>query len=188
MGAWERLTECEKARDIAGLSLHQIVDDGSRAMQQSQEEKSQATVVAVSRQKDEIQRAKKTIAQDKAVRIDSAERERDHLAETSRKKSEARKHQGRGIQRLKETHERHKERLDEAEQVREAQFQHNAQRILTLKSSMDTINRQIQSSNETRNKKQQKLKEEQEQRKKDLLNDGANPYEIWRSEDMEADR
>merc|ERR1712061_870115 len=104
------------------------------------------------------------ISQDNTVRAVALECEKDRVTETSRKNSEARKHQGRGIQRWKETHERHKERLDEAEQVRETQFQHDAQRILTLKSSMDTINRQIQSSNEIKNKKQQKVKEEYEQR------------------------
>merc|ERR1712190_135020 len=34
----------------------------------------------------------------------------------------------------------------------------------------------------------QKVKEEREQRKKDLLNDGKNPYEVWRREEIEADK
>merc|ERR1712151_328793 len=167
---------------------HQIVDDRGRAMQKTNEETAQATVNARSRQSDEIRRAKKTISQDNAVRADSVEKEKANATETARKNSEARKHQAKAMQKLKKTHERHKEILDEAEQVREAQFQNDAQRILTLKSSMDTINRQIQSSNEIKNKKQQKVKEEHEQRKKDLLNDGHNPYEVWRKEDMEGDK
>jgi len=128
------------------------------------------------------------MAHDKAVRADSAERTKAHAAEQARKADEARKHQARGVQRLKETQEKHKERQAEVDQVRDAQFQHDAQRILALKSSMDTINRQIQSSNETRSKKQQKQRAEQEQRRKDLLNEGANPHEVWRREDMDAEK
>merc|ERR1712176_164683 len=93
-----------------------------------------------------------------------------------------------GIQRLKETHAVHNERQGQGEEVRESHFQHDAQRLLTLKASMDRINRQVQSQNEAKKKKQQKVKEEREKRKKDLLSEGKNPYEVWRREEMEADK
>ncbi|OLP99160.1 hypothetical protein AK812_SmicGene18312 [Symbiodinium microadriaticum] len=42
----------------------------------------------------------------------------------------------------------------------------------------------IRSQNERREKKQQKVKEQREQHRRALLQDGKNPYEVWRREEM----
>merc|ERR1712087_1065768 len=110
------------------------------------------------------------------------------MGEVGRKDREAQRHQRIGVQRLKETHAQHTEQQSQGEEVRETHFQHDAQRLLTLKASMDRINRQVQSQNEAKKKKQQKIKDERDKRKKDLLSEGKNPYEVWRREEMEADK
>merc|ERR1712087_415909 len=101
---------------------------------------------------------------------------------------EARIHQKLGAKRLKDVQAVHSERQAKGEEVRETHFQHDAQRLLTLKASVDHINRKVQSQNEAKKKKQQKIKDEREKRKKDLLSEGKNPYEVWRREEMEADK
>ncbi|CAK0881752.1 unnamed protein product [Prorocentrum cordatum] len=74
----------------------------------------------------------------------------------------------------------------EAEQVREAQFQRDASRVLELKASVDENRRQMQSLNERTAKKEAARRHEREQQTIDLLNSGLNPYEVWRKEELDA--
>merc|ERR1719183_328371 len=97
--------------------------------------------------------------------------------EVQRRENEANRHQNLGRRRLKGTQTIHKEKLAQADDVRESRFQHDAERVLQLKDSIDKINRQIHGQNEVMRKKQQKVREEREDQKRDMLNDGKNPYE-----------
>merc|ERR1712187_285667 len=136
--------------------------------------------VARERQNAEVKRAQRTVADDRSLKAQAAEREQAVSTELARRDQEARTHQRLGAKRLKDAQAVHSERQAKGEEVRETHFQHDAQRLLTLKASMDRINRQVQSQNEAKKKKQQKIKDEREKRKKDLLSEGKNPYEVWR--------
>eukprot|EP00439_Symbiodinium_sp_Y106_P020372 s7251_g2.t1 len=52
------------------------------------------------------------------------------------------------------------------------------------RSGPEAILLKIRSQNERREKKQQKVKEQREQHRRALLQDGKNPYEVWRREEM----
>jgi len=186
--AWKRLTDAEKARDLAELALHQGADDAMLATQGVLQDTANAAATSRERQADEVRRARASLQRERTARNRSKERDVVIESEAARRSNEAQIHQNRSKRRLAESLAKQRERETEAEQVRENHFQHNAQRVLQLKSSIDKINKQIHGQNEARRKKQQKVRQEHEQRKKALLEEGLNPYEVWRKEDMEADK
>ncbi|CAE8601721.1 unnamed protein product, partial [Polarella glacialis] len=186
--AWDRLTQAEKARDAAELALLRVQDVGFHAGQQASQEQKDARAVARETQSAEVKRAKLLISQAEAAKEASKERTQAVADEEGRKDGEAKKHQNLGVKRLNQAHSRLDDIKAQAEEVREARFSHDAQRILTLKASKDVIDRQIQSQNERAAKKAEKIKQEREQQRKSLLEEGQNPYEVWRREEMQADK
>ncbi|CAJ1328389.1 unnamed protein product [Effrenium voratum] len=86
--------------------------------------------------------------------------------------------------RLKEAQDKQRARKEQAEDVREGRFQYDAQRVLQLKDGAILL--KIKSQNERREKKNQKVKTEREKQRQDLLQEGKNPYEVWRREEMQV--
>mmetsp|Transcript_81700 Transcript_81700/g.210345 ORF Transcript_81700/g.210345 Transcript_81700/m.210345 type:complete len:1701 (+) Transcript_81700:95-5197(+) len=183
---WDALTKAEQLRDAAELALHQVTSVHARAHKKHSAENSKSVTHAADRRSNEVKRAVTVVAQEEAAKAAARKREQARLEEAQRKDDEARFHQKLGKQRLAKTQTKHKEVMEEVEKVRESRWQHDAQRVLNLKSSMDEMQRQVQSQNERRRKKQQKVDAERAERQQSLLNDGHNPYEVWRREEMEA--
>jgi len=186
--AWSRLTSAEKQRDLAELALHKSVDAGNRVGQQAMRESVAAAAIAGERQRSEVSRAKRAISKERAEQTAAIERARREEAERLNKTNDARKHQTQGVLRLKATQAEHAQVLEEADKVRESHFQHDAQRLLTLKGSIDKVNRQVRTAHEARQKKQANLKMEQSKRFNELLEAGLNPHEVYRREEMQADK
>mmetsp|Transcript_22689 Transcript_22689/g.41078 ORF Transcript_22689/g.41078 Transcript_22689/m.41078 type:complete len:1656 (+) Transcript_22689:42-5009(+) len=184
--AWDRLTVAEKARDAAELALLRVSPESAKASGQASEEHKGKKRIAQERQAKEVKRAQTLIAKDEVARQVIEDRQAAHETEQMRRESEAVKHQRKGKNRLREAQDVQNERRQLGEQVREARFDHDAQRMLTLKASHDAITRKIQSQNERRDKKTAKIKEERETQKNKLLSEGQNPYEVWRREEMVA--
>lgn len=186
--AWDRLTQAEKARDAAELALYKAAPDGALAAEQAAQEQLEAKAIAREQQTREVYRARLARQKEDDQRVAAEQMEQDKLVNEQREEEEGLQHQLKGKERLRKAQALQKQRAEEAEQVREARFQHDANRILTLKQSQDVIVRQIQSHNERVRKKEEKVKLEREQRKKQLLDEGQNPYEVWRREEMQADK
>eukprot|EP00746_Dinoflagellata_sp_MGD_P166659 gnl/MRDRNA2_/MRDRNA2_96709_c0_seq1.p1 gnl/MRDRNA2_/MRDRNA2_96709_c0~~gnl/MRDRNA2_/MRDRNA2_96709_c0_seq1.p1 ORF type:complete len:1652 (-),score=423.00 gnl/MRDRNA2_/MRDRNA2_96709_c0_seq1:82-5037(-) len=185
--AWVRLTETERSRDLAELALHRQLEDSTHAERQTMQDVLKTSVLASQRQADETTRGKhevKTTAEEDQSVKTLAENE---AAEKKRRADEAKKHKGISQKRTHKSQSHHKERLKDAEQIREDDFQHQAKRLLELKSSINKINSHIQSQNEAQRKKADKLREEREQRKADLLAEGLNPYEVFRRDEMDQE-
>jgi len=184
---WARLTEAEKARDDADLALHRHHGSvGVAAEQELLTETKQSADLALQRRAQEEHRGHRAVQQERDKV--QAVRERAAMYQELAADREAKAVDGlaKGKARLKESQSMHKARLAEAEQVREVQFQKDAARVLQLKASTDEVVKQIQSQNERRAKKEEKLRQQREQDKIDLLNAGLNPYEVWRREEIEA--
>lgn len=186
--ALARLTDCEKVRDLAELVLHRAVDEGAKSERACAEEATHYGAVAAERHDTEVRRAERLILHDQLERAAVHEMLQAKDEEKAARASEARRHQALSAQRLKGTLSMHQERLQELEEVRETRFQQDAQRLLTLKASVDAVNRQVQSHNEARNKRKNKIRMERAQRKQQLVDDGQNPYEVWRREEIVADK
>jgi hypothetical protein len=186
--AWAVLTEAERIRDAAELALHRASDKGTRAVQATGEQTVVHAAVARKRHGDEIGRAQKVL--DKGTTAREASQERQHVIqmETTRRDAEAVIHHTMGKERLRSAQNVGNERTLGSEKVRDSRFDQNAQRIMGLKGSIDGINKQLQASNEARRKKQQRVKNEHELRKNDLLEQGLNPYEVYRREEIEQDK
>jgi hypothetical protein len=186
--ALDRLTETEKARDLAELALHHLADEAARAGKQVGQEVSRHAAIAQHHKQDELKRAKRITDGERMARQAATEEVDLWNEECQRKESAAKRHGSLGKQRLKEKQKAIAEKQGQVEEVRESRFQHDAQKVLQLKGSIDKINRQINGQNEARRKKQHKIQEEHAARKRDLLNEGKNPYEEWRKEDIQADK
>lgn len=186
--AWDRLTLAEKARDAAELALLRVFGDGVVAAHEAAKDHHIGKALAKHRQHDEVRRARKDIANEEAWQQEASDRQRMAAAEDHRKANDAAHHQQRSQHRLKQTQGVQNKNRELAEEVRESRFDHDAQRMLTLKGSMDGINRKIQSQNERKDKANQKIKEQREEKKQELLADGKNPYEVWRREEMQANK
>mmetsp|Transcript_40551 Transcript_40551/g.71324 ORF Transcript_40551/g.71324 Transcript_40551/m.71324 type:complete len:1627 (-) Transcript_40551:67-4947(-) len=186
--AWARLTEAENARDLAELAMHHVADVAAEAGAHVAQDNSATSRLARERKNDEVRRAKSNLEREHMAHTMAVELEKARTAEVLHRESAARRNQSLGKRRLKAAQTVQAARQAEVEEVREARFQHDAQRVLQLKGSIDRVNRQINGQNEAKRKKQQKVREEREQRKKDMLNEGLNPYEVWRREEMEADK
>jgi|Transcript_116949 hypothetical protein len=188
--ALARLTEVEKARDLAALALHKyhLSDEIAAIGNQADDEVQHHAAVAQRHKVDEVHRAKKVINAERMAREASREQEMLWNEEIQRREEAADYHHALGKRRLKAAQIQIAEKQRQAEEVRESKFQHDAQRVLQLKESVDKINRQINGQNESRKKKHQKVQQEREQRKRDMLNEGKNPYEEWRKEEIAADK
>eukprot|EP00931_Biecheleriopsis_adriatica_P086941 TRINITY_DN61489_c0_g1_i1.p1 TRINITY_DN61489_c0_g1~~TRINITY_DN61489_c0_g1_i1.p1 ORF type:complete len:1665 (-),score=434.14 TRINITY_DN61489_c0_g1_i1:72-4871(-) len=184
--AWDRLTVAEQARDAAELALLRVSGDGAQAVHRASEEHGAAKSLARKRHVDEVRRAHMDIDREHMERQLEADHRQAVDAEQQRKEQNAAAHQLKGKKRLKEAQSVQKERKAMAEDVREARFQHDAQRMVTLKASIDEVNKKIMSANERAQKKNQKIKEKRETEKNDLLAEGKNPYEVWSREEKEA--
>lgn len=185
--AWVRLSEAERSRDLAELALHRQLEEATHAERQTMTDVLKTSVLASQRQADEATRGKhevkKTAEEDQAVKT-LAENE---AAEKERRKKEEAKHKIKGLKRIQKAQSHHKDRNKDVEQIREDDFQHQAKRLLELKSSINKINSHIQSQNEAQRKKADKLREEREQRKSELLAEGLNPYEVFRRDEMDVE-
>lgn len=137
----------------------------------------------------EVKCARRIIAAEAEAEARKEDAAKAREAEIHRRNGDARDHQVLGVKRLTSTQAVHRERRLEIEEVRDSRQLHDAQRVLTLKQNVDSINRHIQSQNETRAKRLKRIQqEEHENRKKELLNEGKNPYEVWRRAEIEADK
>jgi len=158
---WGRLTDVEKARDMAELALHQIADTGAHAARQVLSENLLHSSIARERQLDEVTRATRVVQQDLAARQAAEEAASLEAGERSRRQQEAKHHKGKGVRRLQETLGEHNAVLAQAEMVRDSRFDKDSQRLLGLKENMDRIGRQVQASNEKKQKKKGQTEAEQ---------------------------
>merc|ERR1712217_827522 len=97
--AWGRLTEVEKARDAAELALHRVADEAGVASSQVGQEASLHIAVARERQNAEVKRAQRTVADDRSLKAQAAEREQAVSTELARRDQEAQAHQRLGAKR-----------------------------------------------------------------------------------------
>lgn len=186
--AWERLTVAEGAREAADLFLFRASEGSEQIRQKTAQEHSEASQIARARQAAEVKRARRLISAGEAAEVLHQEEVEARALEASMREAAARAEQPKGVRRLAEAQAVHSKRWEEIEEVRESRLQHDAQRVLTLKQNVDGINRQIQSQNERRKKKFLSRQKEHNERKNELLNQGQNPYEVWRREEMEGDK
>lgn len=168
--AWDRLTVVEKDRDSAELALLKVSTAGMTSVSKAKKEHKSAKKIARERHVDQIRRAKVDIAKDAYERDQEDAIIEAYLADQQRRDQEAEIHQQKGRRRLKEAQSGQKAVKQMAEDIRE--------------ESRDAILLKIRSQNERREKKQQKVKEQREQHRRALLQDGKNPYEVWRREEM----
>jgi hypothetical protein len=186
--AWSRLTEAEQARDLIELAISQRSDHAAHLGRKVNRDAAGHAEIAHRRHADEEARAKRIIAQERRDKEADAEGKRIWEQEVQRREMAANEHQSHGRRRLKGTHTNLAEKTLQADEVRESRFQHDAQRVLQLKGSIDKINRQIHGQNEARRKKEQKVGDQREMEKRDMLNEGKNPYEEWRKVEIAADK
>eukprot|EP00929_Paragymnodinium_shiwhaense_P113634 TRINITY_DN81922_c0_g1_i1.p1 TRINITY_DN81922_c0_g1~~TRINITY_DN81922_c0_g1_i1.p1 ORF type:complete len:1650 (+),score=464.82 TRINITY_DN81922_c0_g1_i1:172-5121(+) len=186
--AWSALTDAESARDKAELAVHHLVDRGARAHSHVDAELALNSLIARARQEGEVQRATSIVQRDAEAKQLHEERKLLEADETERRDEEAADNQKKGRRRLKATQAEQTLKRVDAEQVADNRFDHDASRVLGLKKSIDKINRNIQASNEKRRKAENRQKADQAARKRELLEKGQNPYEVFRKERIEADK
>lgn len=186
--AWDRLTACEMARDLAELAVHKASVYGGIAEHACKMEQHDHYDLAGERHLKEVRRAQRNIDKENAQRAAVDSEREAHRQEILRNEKEARKHHAQGIKHLKKTQAELAKQQIEMDELREIRFNHNANRFLTLRASVQDSARKIQSQNETRNKQVNKVRKEREERRQQMKNDGQNPYEVWRREEIEADK
>jgi len=185
---WTRLTNAEQARDLAELAIHHRTTSVAQTGKQVSKEVAHHSSVAQRHHADEKRRAERILNDESYARETEAERQQLWNEEVQRRENEANNHHILGKKRLKATQGVHMEKRAEADEVRESRFQHDAERNLQLKGSIDKINKTISGQNERNRKKQQKVREVREEEKRDMLNEGKNPYEEWRKIEIAADK
>eukprot|EP00928_Gymnodinium_smaydae_P071664 TRINITY_DN5519_c0_g1_i1.p1 TRINITY_DN5519_c0_g1~~TRINITY_DN5519_c0_g1_i1.p1 ORF type:complete len:1585 (+),score=286.70 TRINITY_DN5519_c0_g1_i1:58-4755(+) len=186
--AWAVLTEAEKRLDAAELQQERVAQATSNNAARARQDAGLRAVAARQLQVDEVHRSTRIVESDLDARAEAQERRRLESEEQQRRAGEAKFHRTLGKRRLKEAQDTRNVAKIEGELIRDDKFSHDAQRVLNLKSSIEKINNNMQASNESRKKKQQKKDAENERRKNDLLEQGLNPYEVFRREDIEADK
>eukprot|EP00927_Polykrikos_kofoidii_P077823 TRINITY_DN74730_c0_g1_i1.p1 TRINITY_DN74730_c0_g1~~TRINITY_DN74730_c0_g1_i1.p1 ORF type:complete len:1662 (-),score=352.24 TRINITY_DN74730_c0_g1_i1:23-5008(-) len=186
--AWEALTKAETARDKAELILHTSADKTTLANRRTVQDVVQSSAVARARQLDEANRATQIIRKDAEGREAARERQELEVEERARRESEAKKHKAKAARRLAEAHKSNDAQLKELEQIHETRLNHDAQRLVNMKRTVEGINLKVQASNEKRTKKEDKKRLERDKRFKELLDSGQNPYEVFRKEDMDAEK
>merc|ERR1719261_1438550 len=183
--AWARLTTAEKERDAAELDLHRQLELCNETERATALEEMNMATLASARQQDEVSRAqtkvKAAAAQWKKELADEAAAK----AEKDRKAEQADFHQRKGKNRLAAEQARNKEKDKQIESLRDAEFNHKAQRHLKLKESITRIGNAMDSENEKRRKKMAARLEAQEKEKKELMAAGLNPYEVFRRRELE---
>ncbi|CAD7964794.1 unnamed protein product [Amoebophrya sp. A120] len=186
--SWQRLSDLEKERDAAELRLHSLMDKATDAERRLLQKEYEQSIIAQKRQQDEVTRGNRII--DKMWQDDylKAEKKAAVKAEKDRKQSEAEKH------RKKNNKEFLLPAIKDAEQknaqsaaVRDAKWNHRTKAMLQLKKNLNDINARIASTNESKAKKKLQEDKEKKIRELELLEQGLNPYEVFRREQVEDD-
>ncbi|CAD7957811.1 unnamed protein product [Amoebophrya sp. A25] len=186
--SWQRLTDLEKDRDSAELKLHEMIGTASEAERACLQKEFELSIIAQQRQQDEVARGERIIEKMWEKDYLKMEKRAADKAEKDRKAMEAEKNR-------KLNNKKHltpalvdeKQKVAQAAAVRDEKWNHRTKAMLQLKKNLDEINAKIASTNEKKEKKALAAEKQKKQREIELMEQGLNPYEVFRREQVEAD-
>lgn len=185
--AWQRLTDLAKYRDSVEVKVHRVVESATAAERQLMKKEYVEALIATRRQVDEVARGERIIRAVWEKDWQRLERKAAQAVEEERKAAAAefsRKKNNRNF--LKPALEREKFLTEQADEVRQEKWDFRTKALLQLKKNLAEIDSKIVADNEFRNKKALKLAHEKKEREILLLEQGLNPYEVFRREEVET--
>jgi len=186
--SWQRLSDLEKDRDAAELKLHNMMEKATEAERRLLQKEYGESIIAQKRQQDEVARGNRII--DKMWKDDwlSTEQKAAEKKERDRKAFEAEKHRKANNKKfLLPAIKDAQQKTSQGDAVRDAKWNHRTKAMLQLKKNLGDINARIASTNERKAKKALQEERDKKMRELELMEQGLNPYEVFRREQVEAD-
>ncbi|KAF4757789.1 Electron transfer flavoprotein alpha-subunit [Perkinsus olseni] len=183
--AWRLLTEREGIRDLALLEAHRLEASALGSLQRLRFSKEEDDATATKLLQEEVRRARREVHRERA-RLDDADAQRTLEEERKRTLAEqAGTAQLAARRRLFATQQILRARKAEDDEIKQRIKEQAQARVLRLRDSLLLSEERVKRGNSRRNAEELERLTKFEAEKKELLEQGLNPYEVFRSRQLE---
>ncbi|KAF4718842.1 Electron transfer flavoprotein alpha-subunit [Perkinsus olseni] len=183
--AWRLLTEREGIRDLVLLEAHRLEASALGSLQRLRSSKEEDDATATKLLQREVRRARREVRRERA-RLDEADTQR--VLEEDRERTSAaraREAQLAARRRLFATQQILRARKSEDDEMKQRIKEQARARVLRLRDSLLFSEERVKRGNSRRNAEELERLTKFEAEKKELLEQGLNPYEVFRSRQLE---
>ncbi|KAF4664145.1 Electron transfer flavoprotein alpha-subunit [Perkinsus olseni] len=183
--AWRLLTEREGIRDLVLLEAHRLEASALGSLQRLRSSKEEDDATATKLLQREVRRARRDVQRERA-RLDEVDTQR--AVEEDRERTSAaraREAQLAARRRLFATQQILKARNAEDDEMRQRMKEQAEARVLRLRDSLLLSEERVKRGSSRRNAEELERLTKFEAEKKELLEQGLNPYEVFRSRQLE---
>ncbi|EER12350.1 electron transport oxidoreductase, putative [Perkinsus marinus ATCC 50983] len=186
--AWRLVTEHEYLRDLALLEVHRLESSALATREQSElgsMEASMTAAVAARKLQDELKRAHRDVQRERTKFEEEEAQQRLEAERNFTVAAEVRKAQVAVRKRLFDRQQAVRAKEAENDEIRRQMGEQAQARVLSLRRSLLASKARIKRRNDQRYAEELKKLSEFEEEKKELLEQGLNPYEVFRTRELE---